>query len=92
MTDAALQRRMTELEGEVLGEKIVTRHVLEQMRANTDLLLEIRRELTTLNQKVDKIGDRVALQGAQLTSFETKFAGLAADALREVLKSRSSGG
>ena len=107
MTDLTLERRLTELEGEVAGEKIVTRHILEQLRVNTDVLLEMRREMlefrkemhgelldirkemAALTQKVDGLSDRVALQGAQLVSFEANFAGIAADALREALRSRT---
>jgi hypothetical protein len=107
MSDPALARCLTELEAEVSGEKIVTRHILEQLRANTDILLQMQREITQLrtemisdmgcirqeviglHQKVDKLADRVALQDAHLLSFEAKFAHIAADAMRDVLKIRS---
>lgn len=42
---AALKRKVTEIEGEISGEKIVTRHILEQLRANTEILLEMRKEM-----------------------------------------------
>jgi hypothetical protein len=117
MSDTVLARRLTELEGEVAGEKVVTRHILDKLRANTDILLQIQRafvglrqdmtsqigglrqemtgeigglrqEVIGLHQKVDKLADRVALQEAHLLSFEAKFAHIAAQALREALKSR----
>jgi outer membrane murein-binding lipoprotein Lpp len=86
-----LARQVKELAGEVDGEKIVTRHILEQLRQNTDILLEFRGELTALHQKVDKIGDAVALLGAQVTSLEPKLSGIVADALRDVLRQKAEG-
>jgi hypothetical protein len=78
---AVLKRRVAELEGEVTGEKTVTRHILQKVSENTDLLLEIRREL-------GKIGDRSAIQGAQLEAFGPKLTGIVADAMRESWKER----
>lgn len=80
-----LERRTSALEGEVAGEKIVTRHILEQLRANTEIMLEMRKELASLAQKVDRIGDRVALTEAHLTSLAAKLPTIIADTMREVL-------
>ena len=85
----ALAGRVVELEGEVKGEKLVTRHILDQLRQNTDILLELRRELTGLHQKIDKVGDAVAIQSAQLAALEPKLGGIVSDAMRAVLRQRS---
>ena len=76
---AELKRRVAELEGETTGEKAVTRHILEKLSENTDLLLAIRRDLA-------KTGDRVAVQGAQLDALGPKLTGIVSDAMREVLR------
>jgi hypothetical protein len=76
---AALKRRIAELEGEVGGEKQVTRHILEKVSDNTDLLLEIKRDLA-------KLSDRVAIQSANLEAIGPRLAGIVADAMRESYK------
>jgi hypothetical protein len=86
MTEPDIARRVTELEGEVGGEKVVTRHILEQLRANTDILLELRKEMTGLHQKLDRLGDRAAITEAKVTALETKSPGIVGDAMRETYK------
>ena len=78
---AQLRRKVAELEGEVAGEKKVTRHILEKLSDNTNLLLEIKRDLA-------KLSDNVAIQGAQLEAIGPKLSGIVADAMREALKNR----
>lgn len=60
MTELTALRRQAELKGEAEGEKILTRHVLDQLRQNTDVVLELQRQLAAQAQKLDKIGDAVA--------------------------------
>ena len=84
----AMQRRITELDGEVRGEKQVTRHLLEQLSQNTEILLELRREITTMHQKLSKVSDAIAIQGAQLTALEPRLSGIVADSMRAVMRER----
>ena len=89
MPETEMKRRVVELEGEVAGEKIVTRHILEQLRQNTEILLELRKEITSLHQKLDKLGDRTAITDAKVIALEAKLPGIVADAMREVFQERS---
>jgi uncharacterized protein YoxC len=47
------EARVGVLEGEVEGEKMVTRHILEQTRRNSDDLAAIKTRLDRVEQKVD---------------------------------------
>lgn len=82
----ALKRRVAELEGEVAGEKVVTRHILEKLNRLTDLVIETNMKVDGLSGKVDRIASDVALTRAQLIALEPKIAGIVADALRDAWK------
>jgi hypothetical protein len=53
--------RMTVLEGEVEGEKLVTRYILEQTQQNGN-------DLAALKTRLDRIGGEIALARAALTA------------------------
>lgn len=76
-----LKRRLSELEGEVRGEKDVSRHILRKVGENENLLLEMRRELS-------RLGDNVALLRAEFTGFQEKLPGIVSDAMREVMSTQ----
>ncbi len=50
---------MSALENEVEGEKLVTRHILEQTRRNGDDLAAVKTRLDRLERKVDGIENKV---------------------------------
>ena len=77
-----LARQVKELEGEVYGEKAVTRHMLGKLSDHTDLLLDIQKRLAAL-------GDTVAIMNAQFTALEPKLSGIVADAMRDVLRQKA---
>jgi len=58
-----LEGRVSVVDREVEGEKLVTRHILEQMRHNSDDLATIKTRLDEVEGKVDsldrKVGDLV---------------------------------
>ena len=58
-----LESRVSVVDREVEGEKLVTRHILEQMRRNSDDLATIKTRLDAVEGKVDsldrKVGDLV---------------------------------
>lgn len=68
----ALETRVTYLEREQDGEKLVTRHILEQTRHNGDDLAAVRTRVDRLERKFD--------------AFVAEFPKIVADSVREVLR------
>jgi hypothetical protein len=84
-TGEELEARVGVLEREVEGEKIVTRHILEQTRRNGDDLAAVKSRLDRVEQKLD--------------GLERKFDGLSkslpkivGEVVRDVLDERERGG
>ena len=73
--------RVGVLESEVEGEKVVTRHVLEQTRRNSDDLAAIKTRLDRVERKVDVID-------AKLDGLTRTPPGMVADAVRAALPGR----
>jgi uncharacterized protein YoxC len=57
------------LEREVEGEKIVTRHILEQTRRNGDDLAAVKTRLDRVEGKVDGVDHKVDLVGRKVDSL-----------------------
>ncbi len=55
VTREEFEARVGVLEGEVEGEKMVTRHILEQTRRNSDDLAAIKTRLHRVEEKVDGV-------------------------------------
>ena len=55
VTREEFESRVAVLEGEVEGEKLVTRHILEQTRRNGDDLAAIKTRLFRLEDKLDGV-------------------------------------
>ena len=66
---AQLAARVDVLEGEVDGEKMVTRHILEQTRHNSDYLAAIKSRLDRHDQRFDALERK-------FDGLERKFDGL----------------
>jgi uncharacterized protein YoxC len=82
------REEFTALEREVEGEKLVTRHILEQTRRNGDDLATVKSRLDRVEQKVDGLERK-------FDGLERKFDGLSknlpkivGDVMREVLDER----
>lgn len=76
------------LEQEVEGEKLVTRHVLEQTRRNGDELAAIKTRLDRVERKVDSLGKEVTgLKGA-FQDLTENLPTIVAQVMREVLQER----
>jgi uncharacterized protein YoxC len=76
-----LEARIAVLEGEVEGEKIVTRYILEQTRRNGDDLAAVKARLDRVEQKVDALGN--AFDG-----FRRDLPKIVGQTMREVLRER----
>jgi uncharacterized protein YoxC len=81
------------LEREVEGEKMVTRHILEQTRRNSDDLAAVLTRLDRVERKVDGVDQR--LDGVDLKGLVRKVDDLSknlpkivGDVMRDVLRER----
>ena len=74
------------LEQEVEGEKLVTRHILEQTRRNGDDLAAVKTRLDRVERKVDKVDDRLGHVETDLRALRTDMPKIVADTMREVLR------
>jgi uncharacterized protein YoxC len=88
VTREEFEARVGVLEREVEGEKLVTRHILEQTRRNSDDLAAIKTRLDRVEHKVDGLEKKV-------DGLDKKFDGLArnlphivGDVMRDVLRER----
>lgn len=86
------------LEREVEGEKMVTRHILEQTRRNGDDLAAIRTRMDRLEQKVDSLkhdfdGLKQDFDGLKhdVNGLTKALPTVVADVMREVLKEHDKG-
>lgn len=88
VTREEFEGRVGVLEREVEGEKLVTRHILEQTRHNSDDLAAIKTRLDRVEGKVDGVAqDLTGLRG-MVMGLTTALPGMIGDVMREVLRER----
>jgi uncharacterized protein YoxC len=83
-----LETRVDLLEREVDGEKLVTRHVLEQTRRNGDDLAAIKTRLDRVEGKVDGLGQKVDGLGVKVDGLTKSLPTIVGEVMREVLRER----
>jgi hypothetical protein len=95
-----LETRVTVLEQEVEGEKMVTRHILEQTRRNGDDLAAIKTRLGRLEQKhdgvdlkglvqkVEGLDQKVNKLDRKVDDLTKSLPGIVGEVMREVLRER----
>jgi len=95
VTREEFEARVGVLEREVEGEKMVTRHVLEQTRRNSDDLAAIKTRLDRIEGKIDGVDQRVGSLEHRFGAVEQKLGALerrlpeiVAATMREVLDER----
>jgi hypothetical protein len=88
VTREEFESRVGVLENEVEGEKLVTRHILEQSRRNSDDLAAIKTRLGRVEGKVDGLDRRLGSVEHKLGSLERSLPKVVADTMREVLDER----
>jgi hypothetical protein len=93
VTREEFESRVGVVEREVEGEKMVTRHILEQTRRNGDDLAAIRTRLDRVEEKLDGVDLRS--MSRKVDGLESNVAGLrrdlpkiVGDVMREVLRER----
>jgi hypothetical protein len=85
-----LAARVDVLEREVEGEKLVTRHILEQTRRNSDDLAAIKTRLDRVEGKVDGLSEEVGRLGTAFQDLLRNLPGIVSDAVRQALPERRS--
>ena len=87
-----LETRVDVLEREVEGEKMVTRHILEQTRHNSDDLAAIKTRLDRVERKVDGLDSKIDHVESRLDnrigSLGRSLPKIVGDVMREVLRER----
>lgn len=97
VTREEFEARAGVLEREVEGEKMVTRHILEQTRRNGDDLAAVKTRLDRVETRLDRVETRLGGVENGLGGLEHKMSALTrdlpkivADAMRDVLRERDS--
>jgi uncharacterized protein YoxC len=85
-----LKDRVDVLEREVDGEKLVTRHILEETRRNSDDLAAIKTRLDRVERKVETVEQKVDGLDVKVSSLTRNLPTIVADVMREVLHERDA--
>lgn len=83
-----LETRVDVIEREVEGEKLVTRHVLEQTRRNSDDLAAIKSRLDRMERKNDVVARDVGALKGQVGGLQASLPQIVGDVMRDVLRER----
>jgi uncharacterized protein YoxC len=88
VTREEFEARVGVLEREVEGEKLVTRHILEQTRRNGDDLAAVKTRLDRVEEKVDGLDRKVDGLDRTVRDLAKSLPTIVGDVLREVLRER----
>lgn len=88
VTREEFESRVGVVEREVEGEKLVTRHILEQTRRNSDDLAAIKTRLDQVEGKVDGVDRKVDRLERKVDDLAKNLPGVVADVMREVQRER----
>jgi tetrahydromethanopterin S-methyltransferase subunit G len=87
-----LQVRVDVVEREVEGEKMVTRHILEQTRRNSDDLATIKARLDrverSMEQRFDQVDKRFDQLDKRFDGLAKSLPGIVSEVVREVFRKR----
>jgi tetrahydromethanopterin S-methyltransferase subunit G len=83
-----LHVRVDVLEREVEGEKMVTRHILEQTRRNSDDLATIKTRLDRMDQRFDQVDKRFDQLDKMFDGLNKSLPSIVSEVMREVLRER----
>lgn len=83
MTADVTREEFQTLEREVEGEKLVTRHILEQTRRNGDDIAAVKSRLNRVEEKVDSLDRKVDGLDRKLDGLAQSLPGIISDALSD---------
>ena len=84
VTREEFEARVSVLEREVEGEKLVTRHILEQTRRNGDDLAAIKTRLDRVEEKVDGLDRKFDALDRTVKDLAKSLPTIVAETIREV--------
>ena len=94
VTREEFESRVGLVEREVEGEKMVTRHILEQTRRNGDDLAGVKTRLDRVEHKVDGLADDLDSKfrslGNKIDDLTKTLPKIVGEVMREVLRDRDS--
>jgi tetrahydromethanopterin S-methyltransferase subunit G len=85
VTREEFEARVGTLEREVEGEKLVTRHILEQTRRNGDDLAAVKTRLDRLEGKVDGLEHKLDGVERKLDDLSSNLPQIVGEVMREVI-------
>jgi hypothetical protein len=88
MADPVTREEFDELVDEVRGEKVVTRHILEQTRRNSDDLAVLKTRVARVEEKVDGLDTRMGRLEGKFDGLVRDLPRIVGDTMREVLNER----
>lgn len=88
VTREEFEARVGVLEREVEGEKMVTRHILEQTRRNGDDLAAVKARLNTMDQRFDQLEGKVEAIDRKIDRLATTLPGIVSAAVRDANRGR----
>jgi hypothetical protein len=86
----ALEKRVAHLEREADGEQSVTRHILQECRANMDLLALVASPTGRTEVTMTSFENRLGSLETKFDAYLTNFPKIVADVVREVLAERKA--
>ena len=86
MPGAVTREEFDELADEVRGEKVVTRHILEQTRRNSDDLAVLKTRVQRVEEKVDALDRKVDGLDRKVDGLAREIPRMVADTMREVMR------
>jgi uncharacterized protein YoxC len=90
VTREEFESRVGVLEREVEGEKMVTRHILEQTRRNGDDLAAVKTRLDRVETRLDRVEQKVDGLTHTVGGLQRDLPKIVGDVMREVLRERDS--
>jgi len=88
VTREEFEARVGTLEREVEGEKMVTRHILQQTRRNGDDLAAVKSRLDRVENRLDGVENRLDGVEQKLDGLTRSLPGIVGEVMREVLDER----
>jgi len=83
VTREEFEARVGVLEREVEGEKMVTRHILEQTRRNGDDLAVVKARLNAMDQRCDQMEGKIEALDRKVGDLAKAMPDIVSDAVRE---------
>jgi hypothetical protein len=88
VTREEFEARVGVVEREVEGEKLVTRHILEQSRRNGDDLAAVKSRLDRVEQRLDRVENKLDSLDVRFSAFMREYPATVADVMRQVQRER----